>query len=95
MKNYQAALKYAMEQTYDLNSNGRPLIRIINEYGNPVELVSGHAPVTGFELVRRMELAHKRIKELESAIATHRRLLADAMQRAEQEDAESIGEDPQ
>ena len=95
MSDYQKRLDFALAQTYDLNNTRGTLRYTLDEQGRPQELISGHAPVTGYGLVVRMELAYAQIKRLEAGIATHRRLLSEAMQRAEQEQAEGIVEDAQ
>jgi hypothetical protein len=80
------AFAAALEATFDLNVDKRGIdvndaaATVLSPDGTDWTPVSGNKPVTGHELVRRLDTAHKRRKALERAIANTTALLAARMQ---------------
>lgn len=85
------AFAIALEASYEVNASQRfpgikndkypPEAAILSDAGADHTPVEGHPTVTGHELVRRLDLANRRKRALELAIANTTALLADRMKR--------------
>lgn len=83
MSEFMDKWELVLASTYELNATKRfsptehwpPQALILNEYGRDYTPIQGHSQVNGYELVRRIELAHKHIKTLQQAIDNTKALL--------------------
>lgn len=89
------AFAAALESEFEINAVARglteevpgqtalrslPEAMLLNDQGADYTPVSGHPSVRGHELVRRLDLAHRRMKTLKQAIDNTTKLLVERME---------------